>query len=91
MIVKYSPAFISLVKKANVRVRKSFRERIVIFSKDPDNPQLNNHPLKDEYQGCQSIDITSNWRAIYEKVLIRGEKVAYFIALGTHRELYGRS
>lgn len=90
MIVKYSPSFLAIVKKANIRIRKSFKERIDIFSKDPYNPQLNNHALKDEYQGYRSIDITSDWRAIYEEIIIEEETIAYFIAIGTHKELYGR-
>jgi len=90
MKVKYSPSFLTTVKKANVRIRKSLKERIDLFSKDPHNPQLNNHPLRDKYQGYRSIDITSNWRAIYEEALVGSEAVAYFIALGTHKELCGK-
>ncbi len=89
MKVKYSPSVLAILKKANVRVRKSFKEKIAIFSKDPYNPQLNNHALRDEYQGFRSIDITSNWRAIYQEVIIDEESIAYFITLGTHRQLYG--
>ena len=70
MTVKYSPSFLAIFKKANVRIRKNFKERIKIFSEDPFNPYLNNHTLKDEYQGYRSIDITSDWRAIYEEVII---------------------
>ena len=90
MTVKYSPSFLAIFKKANVRIRKNFKERIKIFSEDPFNPYLNNHTLKDEYQGYRSIDITSDWRAIYEEVIIKDETVAYFIAIGTHKDLYGR-
>ena len=90
MIVKYSPSFLAIVKRANVRIRKSFKKRIDIFSKDPYNPQLNNHALKDKYQGYRSIDVTSNWRAIYEEIIIEEETIAYFIAMGTHKDLYER-
>lgn len=90
MKVKYSPSFLATVKKTNVRIRKSLKERIDLFSKDPHNPQLNNHPLRNKFQGFISIDISSDWRAIYEEVLIGDETVAYFIALGTHKQLYGK-
>ncbi|KKW02810.1 MAG: hypothetical protein UY36_C0001G0002 [Parcubacteria group bacterium GW2011_GWA1_49_11] len=88
MKVKYSPSFLAIAKKANVRIRKNLKERIEIFSKDPNNPRLNNHPLRKEFQGYRSIDITSDWRSIYKETKIGGETGAYFVALGTHQELY---
>ncbi len=88
MIVKFSPSFLKISKKVDVRIRKSLREKITIFYHNPNNPQLNNYPLKDEYRGCRSIDITNDWRAIYKEVRVGKEIVAYFIFLGTHKELY---
>ena len=90
MIVKYSPSFLAIIKKADVRIRKSFKERIDIFSKDPYHLHLNNHALKNEYQGYRSIDVTSDWRAIYEEIIIEEEITVYFIAIGTHKDLYER-
>jgi addiction module RelE/StbE family toxin len=86
---RYSPVFIQTLKKADVRIRKSFKERIIIFARNPNDPVLKNHALKREYKGYRSIDITADWRAIYE-VIETGdhEKTAYFIAIGTHKELY---
>lgn len=91
MKVRYSLGFSKQYKKANVRIRGSVDEKIKIFLKDPDDPQLDNHSLKDEYLGYRSIDITSNYRAIYREIQIEDEVVAYFEALGTHEELYGES
>lgn len=88
MRVHYSPEFIKKLKKTNVRVRKSFKERIRAFSKNPNDPILNNHVLEREWEGHRSIDITSDWRAIYEEVIVKDEVVADFIALGTHDQLY---
>ena len=88
MTVKYSPSFLVIAKKANVRIRSKLEERIAVFSKDPYNPQLNNHPLKERYHGYRSIDVTSDWRAIYHEVKIGKDTVAYFVAIGTHEELY---
>lgn len=88
MKIVYDPLFLRKLKRANVRIRKSVKDRLLVFSKAPNNPQLNNHPLKDEYRGCRSIDITNDWRAIYKEAKIGKEIVAYFIFLGTHKELY---
>jgi len=68
MIIQYDPAFIKKLKTVNVRIRKGFKERIELFKRNPDNSQLNNHALKEEYEGLRSIDITNDYRAIYEEV-----------------------
>lgn len=88
MKIQYDPDFIKSLKKANVRVRKSFKEKIIIFSKNPDNPYLDNHQLHGKYQGYRSIDITADWRAVYEEINEEDEVIAYFIAIGTHEQLY---
>lgn len=85
---QYDPAFIQSLKKANVRIRKSFRNAIYIFAKDPNSPELNNHSLQREYAGFRSIDITSDWRAIYIEKTEGLDRVAYFVALGMHDMLY---
>lgn len=88
MKIKYDPEFIKKLKKANVRIRKNFEKRIKIFSQNSNDPQLNNHALKREYLGLRSIDITADWRAIYQEIKIKDNPIAYFIILGTHEELY---
>lgn len=88
MIIKYSPLFIKILKKLDVIIRKSFKERIVLFSKNPRDLQLNNHYLNGEYQGLRSIDITADWRAIFEVKQEGQEETAYFVLIGTHEQLY---
>lgn len=88
MIIKYSPTFFRTLKKVDVRIRKSFKEKILIFSKNPKDLVLDNHLLKEPYQGFRSIDVTADWRAIYQEKNEEKETVAYFITLGTHSELY---
>lgn len=91
MILRYNPGFLKQLKKLDVRIRKSFKEKIAIFITDPFNLQLDNHALKREYQGYRSIDITNDYRALYQEKVEVDELVAYFVALGTHEELYGKS
>lgn len=81
MKVVLDPAFYKKLKKVDVRIRKSVKERILIFSKNPNDLELNNHPLRKPYQGLRSIDIT-------KEVNIGEDHVAYFVELGTHDELY---
>jgi len=91
MMLRYDPLFLKKLKKANVRIRKRFKERITLFIENPLDSQLHNHALQREYQGHRSIDITSDWRAIYTEKKEDDEVVAYFITIGTHRDLYGTS
>lgn len=88
MRIKYSAVFLKTLKRQDVRIRKSFKQKIKIFEKNPHDLELNNHELSREYQGQRSIDITSDWRAIYKEVQIDNEPVAYFVILGTHKQLY---
>ncbi len=90
MIVIYAPAFLNKLKKVNVRIRKSFKERIGLFLKNPNDPILDNHPLQDEYAGYISINITSDWRRLYSEKYTEDDIVAYFSILGTHNDLYGK-
>ena len=89
MKVKLDPDLLKKVNKLDVRIRNRFKEKILLFSKNPNDPVLNNHPLKKEYQGLKSIDITNDYRAVYEEMTVREDTVVYFSLLGTHKELYG--
>lgn len=91
MIVKYAPLFLKTLKKLDVRVRKSFKEKILLFSKNPTDLELNNHELKDKYKGYRSIDITADYRALYKERILEQENIADFEILGTHQELYKES
>ena len=84
-----SPLFFEKLKKVDVRIRRSFEEKTAVFEKNPFDPSLNNHALKEPYEGLRSIDITNDYRAVYEEVPSGNETVAYFSLLGTHKELYG--
>jgi addiction module RelE/StbE family toxin len=88
MKIVYDPVFINTLKKVNVRIRKSFKECILLFSKDPHNLKLNNHALRNKYQGYRSIDVTADHRAIYKERYKGEETIAYFTQLGTHKQLY---
>ena len=91
MKVRYSPDFYRKYKKADVRIQNRVDEKIEVFLKDPYDLQLDNHTLKRQWGGYRSVDITSDWRAIYKETQIGDESVAYFVALGTHDELYRKS
>lgn len=90
MKARYAPLFIQKLKKANVRIRNAFKQKIAVFQSNPSAQELNNHPLKGDYHGIRSINITSDWRALYEIVNGDGNELsAYFVDIGSHEELYG--
>jgi len=66
-------------------VKRACDERISLFTKSPFHPLLNNHPLSGKWKGCRSINITGDYRTIYQEEDIG---VVRFLVIGTHSELY---
>lgn len=69
----------------------SVDQRIELFTKNPNDFELNNHLLHVPYQKLRSIDITVDWRALYQELTIGEDIIAYFVELGTHDQLYRES
>ena len=90
MNAKLDPDIFKKLKKLDVKIRNGFKERVLIFQKNPNDPRLHNHKLRKPYKGLRSIDITNDYRAIYEEMQMGEETVAYFSLLGTHDELYAK-
>ena len=90
MRIQLSSNFHKKIKKENVRIQKSFKEALRLFMLNPFDPQLDNHPLKNLWKGCRSIDITADYRAIYEELNEKNIVIAHFITIGTHKELYAK-
>jgi len=88
MEIRFDPQFRKQYKKADVRIKNQVRDRLRIFKKNPEDLELNNHLLKREWEGFRSIDITSDYRAIYSEKKVGKNEIAYFVALGTHDNLY---
>ncbi len=85
MRVEYSRHFVKTVSKCSKKIQLAFRATLVIFLSDQFVAKLNNHALTGKYFGYRSINITGDWRAVFEQ----SEDGAYFVTLGTHSQLYG--
>ena len=72
--------------KLSNKIREKFIERKNLFQQDPTNPILNIHKLSGEYEGMWSINVTGNYRAIFDK---REDGLIIFININTHPELFG--
>lgn len=65
--------------------QKKTDERIRLFQKNSFHPLLDNHALHHPYEGCRSINITGDLRAIFREI---PPNFIHFIITGTHAELY---
>ena len=86
MNIGYSKKFSKQFAKAPKKIQCAFKERLMIFMKNKFDSLLNNHQLTNEYSEYRSINITGDWRAIYENI---DDETVYFMYLATHSSLYG--
>jgi addiction module RelE/StbE family toxin len=85
MNVVFHKRFEKMVQKLTPKVKQKMIERINLFTQDPLDKRLRNHALHTPYKGSYSIDITGDYRAIYELI---DDETALFTHVGTHSQLY---
>lgn len=85
MKVIFSKQFLKNLYKAPLPIQEAFGERLEIFIKNPFQSCLRNHPLKGKFSLYRSMNVTGDWRAIFRFL---GKDEIFFVALGTHSELY---
>ncbi len=85
--IKQGRCFKKQFKKLSSKLQRKTVQQLMLFAKDKTDKQLNNHKLKGKYKGACSINITGDYRAIYEEI---EDDVYIFITIGTHSELYGK-
>ena len=79
MIILSSTRFDKEVGKLPLKVYRAYLERLHIFIREPYHSLLNNHALTGSYRGYRSINITGNYRAIFELI---NEDTIRFIRIG---------
>lgn len=85
MNVVFHKRFEKMAKKLSLKIKQKMVERISLFVNDPLDSQLRAHALHTPYKGSYSIDITGDYRAIYELI---DDETALFTHIGTHSQLY---
>lgn len=85
MRFSYSKKFTKQYIKKSTDIKNKFIERQTLLATDYFSPILNNHKLSGEYAGCRSINITGDFRAVFEEL---SNDHFEFIAIGTHSELF---
>ena len=85
MKVLFSKNFIKQYKKLPQDMQKKIRKRTDLFRRDSRNRLLNIHNLKGEKKHILSMNVTGNYRVLFEWV---EKNTAMFYEIGTHSQLY---
>ncbi|MBI5078256.1 MAG: type II toxin-antitoxin system mRNA interferase toxin, RelE/StbE family [Candidatus Yonathbacteria bacterium] len=85
MTITYGRVFKKMLRKQSKVIQEKFYERLALFIKNPHYPLLNNHALGGEWDGCRSINVTGDIRAVFEEI---DDKHVEFADIGSHSELY---
>lgn len=85
MNVVFHKDFEKSFKRLPPKIKQKTVTQIALFKQNPWDPSLYNHPLRAEYDGYRSINITGDYRAFYRPV---SENKAVFTHVGTHAQLY---
>jgi len=84
MNVFTSKKFEKMFRKCPHEIKGKFIERLKIFKKNKYNHILNNHHLIGKLKGLRSINVSGDYRAIFEE---KSEDII-FMAIGNHSQLY---
>lgn len=84
MNVFTSKKFEKMFRKCHQEIKDRFIERLKIFKKNKYNFVLNNHSLTGKLKGLRSINVSGDYRAIFEE---KSEDII-FVAIGNHSQLY---
>ncbi|OGE86514.1 MAG: hypothetical protein A3J48_00120 [Candidatus Doudnabacteria bacterium RIFCSPHIGHO2_02_FULL_46_11] len=84
MVVSFHKNFKKQFNKLPPKVQKQFFKRLKVFIEDKFDPVLNNHSVSTAYPKWRSINITGDYRALFEEK----DDLIIFMIIGTHSELY---
>jgi addiction module RelE/StbE family toxin len=86
MQVRFSPDFDKqFIRRLTARQRIKALDMIELFQDEPFHKDLRNHSLKGEWFNHRSISISSDLRMHFQML---DNETAYFVAIGTHEQLY---
>ena len=86
MRIEYSRKFIKKYKKAPAKIKEAFKIKLKVFLNNKHDRSLNYHLLSGKLKGVSSINLSGNFRVLF--IENNKEKSIYFVAIGTHSELY---
>ena len=86
MKILYTPSFIRKYKKLQPQLQEEVKEKIEFFKKNPKQPSLRIHKLKEPLKGAMSFSVNFAYRIIF---LYKNKNTAKLLEIGTH-EIYSR-
>lgn len=86
MQIKYHKIFQKKFKRLSPKLKQKTISVIEIFTKDPYNPALRNHPLKGQLKGLRAFSVTGDIRIVFEE----NDNYVFVIMLdiGIHNHVY---
>ncbi|MBI2405120.1 type II toxin-antitoxin system mRNA interferase toxin, RelE/StbE family [Candidatus Gottesmanbacteria bacterium] len=88
MKAKFSPFVqrtITQIYKKDRKLAKKIQRQIFLFETNPKHPSLRLHKLSGTFDNMWSLSITLSIRMVYRLI---NQKIAYFVDIGTHDEVY---
>jgi len=86
MTVRYHSRFLKVFEKLPPAIQEKFFARLSLLQREPFHPLLNNHSVDAAYPRWRSINVTGDYRALFEQV---SDDTIVLMKMGTHSELYG--
>ena len=84
----FDKKFLKQFDKLSVKVQRKFNERFALYRRDAQGSVLRVHKLRGRWEGCLSMNVTGDVRAVFEEK--DSGRVIVFREIGTHSELYGK-
>lgn len=93
MRIKLSPDVVKDLKKIkqrDVTLAGRIEKQLTLFKQNQKHPSLRTHKLTGSLGNRWSISITRSIRMVYVVMEREAgeEKIAYFVAIGTHKQVY---
>jgi len=82
-----SRRFDKAAAKLPSKVKDALKDRLEIFMDDPYASILNNHRLQGSLRHYRTINITGDYRLVYEEY---DDQIIRLIDIGTHASIYGK-
>jgi addiction module RelE/StbE family toxin len=80
-----SPQFAKKVRRLDGKIFAALKKRVLLLKSDPYHPLLDNHKLSGYRKHQRSINVTGDWRLIFEPY---DENTVRLIDIDTHANLY---
>lgn len=84
MLIIYKKSFKKSLAKQPLLIQNYFKEKLFLFTTNPQHPSLRAHYLKGKLSGLQSFDVTADVRVHF----YIQDGIYILMNIGTHNEFY---